>query len=106
MCLTQDLREELEYWRFLDTWEESVPWRSEYHCRLDASVDSQVLIGVWEGEGSRKSRQLCSVTKHLFKLVSQRNLQLKLSDLVRTKRMLPPAGCPVWMLCCRIELGI
>ena len=140
VCLTQDLREELEYWRFLDTWEESVPWRSEYHmrmsvssdasgfgwggvihlplgdqvvrdfcrdnekeldiatkevlalanvveslppwvknCRLDASVDSQVLIGVWEGEGSRKSRQLCSVTKHLFKLVSQRNLQLELS---------------------------
>ena len=31
VCLTQDLREELEYWHFLDTWEESVPWRSEYH---------------------------------------------------------------------------
>ena len=53
------------------------PWVK--NCRLDASVDSQVLIGVWEGEGSKKSRQLCSVTKHLFKLVSQRNLQLELS---------------------------
>jgi hypothetical protein len=28
------------------------------HCRLDANVDSQVLIGVWEGQGSKKSREL------------------------------------------------
>ena len=40
MCLTQDLREELEYWRFLDTWEESVPWRSEYHMRMSVSSDA------------------------------------------------------------------
>ena len=37
---TQDLREELEYWRFLDTWEESVPWRSEYHMRMSVSSDA------------------------------------------------------------------
>ena len=56
--------------------------------------DSQVLIGVWEGEGSRKSRQLCSVTKHLFKLVSQRNLQSELSYVRSGENEADaPSGC-------------
>ena len=67
------------------------PWVK--NCRLDASVDSQVLIGVWEGEGRRKSRQLCSVTKHLFKLVSQRNLQLELSYVRCSLPQVVPSGC-------------
>ena len=138
--LSPDLRDELEYWRFLDAWQESVPWRKEYHirlslstdasghgwggvihlpagdqtvgdywddkerqlsiatkellaltntveglppwvknCRLDASVDSQVLIGVWEGQGSKKSPELTRTTKRLFGILSRTNLQLQLS---------------------------
>lgn len=138
--LSQELRSELEYWRFLDTWQESVPWRREGHirlslstdasghawggvihlptgdqtvgdywddnertlniatkellsltntvealpawvknCRLDASVDSKVLIGVWEGQGSKKSPELTRTTKRLFGILSRSNLQLQLS---------------------------
>lgn len=138
--LSHELRSELEYWRFLDAWQEFVPWRKEYHarlslstdasgyawggvihlpagdqtvgdywnenerkldiaskellsltntietlppwvkhCRLDASVDSMVLIGVWEGQGSKKSLELTRITKRLFGILSRRNIQLQLS---------------------------
>lgn len=35
-------------------------------CRVDAFVDSKVLIDSWEGQGSRRSPELTSVTKELF----------------------------------------
>jgi len=138
--LSQELRNELEYWRFLDTWQESVPWRRDCrvrltlstdgsshawggvihlptgdqtvgdywddnernlniatkellsltntveglpawvkNCCLDASVDSRVLIGVWEGQGSKKSPERTRTKKRLFGILSRRNLQLQLS---------------------------
>lgn len=47
-------------------------------CRLDAYVDSQVLIGAWNAQGSKKSPQLTKVKKQLFFVLSSRNIQLNL----------------------------
>ena len=38
--LSQALRSELIYWRFLDTWKECVNWREERHLRLSVSSDA------------------------------------------------------------------
>lgn len=136
------LREELEYWRFLDTWHDVLPWREERHlrisistdaslhgwgcvmhlaagdqtfrdlwkaeelslnistkemlalayavkalpsdvrdCRIDAQVDSQVVIDTFAGEGSRSSPELTAATKELFWVLATRNVQLKLSHV-------------------------
>ena len=48
------------------------------NCRVDAFVDSRVLIGAWEGEGSKKSQELTRATKDLFFVLSARNVQLNL----------------------------
>jgi len=138
VSLSQGLRDELIHWRFLDTWEECVPWRDEKHlrltvsteasgygwggiihkssgdralgdywdeyqkslnistkemlalvntikaapgdvrdCRVDAFVDSRVLIGAWEGQGSR-SPELTRATMDLFFVLAARNVQLNL----------------------------
>ena len=50
-------------------------------CRFDAYVDSQVLIGAWDSQGSKISPQLTKVTKQLFFILSSRNIQLNLSYL-------------------------
>jgi hypothetical protein len=34
------LREEFEYWRFLDSWKDVLPWRHERHLRLSVSIDA------------------------------------------------------------------
>ena len=47
-------------------------------CRLDVNVDSLVLIGTWEGQGSKKSPELTKATKELYWALSDRNLQLRL----------------------------
>ena len=47
-------------------------------CRVDAFVDSQVLIDSWYGQGSRKSLELTNATKHVFFVLAARNLQLNL----------------------------
>ena len=49
------------------------------NCRVDASVDSYVLIGAWEGEGNKKSPELTVATKHLFSVLTARNIQLNLT---------------------------
>ena len=49
------------------------------NCRVDASVDSCVLIVAWEGEGSKKSPELTMATKHLFSVLTARNIQLNLT---------------------------
>lgn len=49
------------------------------NCRLDAHVDSLVLIGAWEGQGSKNSPELTKATKELFWALCDRNLQLRLS---------------------------
>jgi hypothetical protein len=48
-------------------------------CRVDAQVDSQVVIDTFEGQGSRTSPELTVATKELFMVLSARNLQLRLS---------------------------
>ena len=47
-------------------------------CRVDVYVDSTVRIGVWEGQGSKKSPQLTKASKDLFYALSDRNFQLSL----------------------------
>ena len=47
-------------------------------CRVDAFVDSQVLIDSWYGQGSRKSLELTNATKDLFFVLGGSNLQLDL----------------------------
>ena len=49
------------------------------NCRVDASVDSYVLIGAWEGEGNKKSPELTVATKHLFSVLTARNIHLNLT---------------------------
>ena len=49
--------------------------------RLDAYVDSRVMIGAWNAQGSRKSPQLTRVTKQLFFALPSRNIQLNLQYL-------------------------
>ncbi|KAL9972926.1 hypothetical protein ACROYT_G019322 [Oculina patagonica] len=51
------------------------------NARLDAYVDSQVMIGAWNAQGSKKSPQLTNVTKQLFFALSSRNIQLNLQYL-------------------------
>lgn len=38
--LSQPLREEITYWRFLDTWDECLPWRSEFHYQAQSFSDA------------------------------------------------------------------
>ena len=47
-------------------------------CRVDAFVESQVLIDSWYGQESRKSLELTNATKDLFFVLAARNLQLNL----------------------------
>ena len=57
---------------------EALP-RNISNCRVDASVDSCVLISAWEGEGSKNSPELPMVTKHLFSVQTGGNIQLNLT---------------------------
>ena len=50
-------------------------------CRVDALVDSKVLIDTWEGQGSKKSPELTSVTKKLLFLLSRHNIQISLTHV-------------------------
>ena len=49
-----------------------------WDCRVDAFVNSQVLIDSWYGQGSRKSLELTNATKDLFFVLAACNLQLNL----------------------------
>ena len=46
--------------------------------RVDVQVDSCVAMDTYYGQGSRKSRELNEVTKQLYGVVVERNLQLEL----------------------------
>lgn len=132
------LREEIQYWLFLETWDEPFPWRSERHTcvrvatdasgygwgatiqglvlkqmsdywsneekewdiavkeataidrllcacedllrntRVDASVDSRVVIDAWNAQGGRSS-PLNTALKRLFHTTLRLNVVLKLS---------------------------
>ena len=47
-------------------------------CRVDVQVDDQAAIHTWMGHGGR-SRELTKVARHIFQLVTQRNVLLELS---------------------------
>ena len=47
-------------------------------CRVDVQVDSRVAMDTYYGQGSRKSREANEVTKQLYGVVVERNLQLEL----------------------------
>ena len=34
------LKSELQYWRFLDTWQDSLPWKTEKHISISLSSDA------------------------------------------------------------------
>lgn len=46
--------------------------------RVDACVDSKVMIGSWESQGGKTSLELVRTTKQLFWEVATRNIQLSL----------------------------
>lgn len=41
--VTSDLREELIYWRFIDSWSGCSPWRPEFHNTLEIYTDSSLF---------------------------------------------------------------
>ena len=45
--LTAGLREELEFWRFLDDWDKHIPWKDEKHWVLSVSTDAS--LSRWAG---------------------------------------------------------
>lgn len=38
--ISKDLREEIEYWNFLDNWEGCVPWKQEKHLQINLATDA------------------------------------------------------------------
>ena len=40
VSLSARIREEIEHWRFVDTWTDVMPWRDERHVRLSMSTDA------------------------------------------------------------------
>ena len=40
--LVGGLREEILFWRFLDTWEGFMPWRSQKHLQINIASDSSL----------------------------------------------------------------
>lgn len=64
-------------------------------CWVDALVDSKVLIDTWEGQGSKRSPDLTSVTKELFFALSSRNVQISLTHVLSREN---PADGPLQRL--------
>ena len=40
VSLTKNLHDEIAFWRFLDLWDKSIPWRQERHVALQMSTDA------------------------------------------------------------------
>ena len=38
--MSDSLNGELQYWRFLDTWQDSLPWKTEKHISISVSSDA------------------------------------------------------------------
>ena len=52
VAVSGSLREEVEYWRFLDNWKGFAPWRSEKHLQITLATDSSLYkwgAVVWDG---------------------------------------------------------
>ncbi len=58
--------------------------------RVDVSIDSQAVIGAWEGQGSRDTA-LADILKEIFQLLFEANAQLKLQFVASDSN---PADAP------------
>ena len=38
--LSSNLREEIVFWRFLDSWDKAIQWRSEHHVAISFASDA------------------------------------------------------------------
>ena len=41
--MKDDLRQEIEHWRFIDNWDGFVPWRSEKHLQVEIATDASLF---------------------------------------------------------------
>lgn len=48
VSLIGDLREEIEFWRFLDSWQGKAVWRKETHCQIKMATDASLYK--WAGK--------------------------------------------------------
>ena len=60
VSMTRNLREELEHWKFLDSWNGFLPWRDERHCIVtivDIAIDSKIFARdvFWDRMGARQN---------------------------------------------------
>ena len=67
------------------------------NSRVDAFVDSQVMIGAWKSQGGKSSLELVRVTKKLFVEVSKRNIHLSPHFVASCVN---EADAPSWRLSC------
>jgi hypothetical protein len=43
VVMTGDLKNEIQHWTFLDTWQDFLPWRSEKHLQISLSTDASLF---------------------------------------------------------------
>ena len=43
VTLSPPLREEMEFWRFLDGWQDAIPWIQESHISVSLSTDASAF---------------------------------------------------------------
>lgn len=85
------VRNEIEHWLFLETWDGFLPWRSEKHTHVklfsDASrfawggalsPNAMALVHSWNQQGSC-SQSLSGTSKKLFNTVTKLNIDLRLT---------------------------
>ena len=72
-------------------------------CHVDVKVDSRVVMDTYYGQGRRKSHDLSEVTKQLYRVVVDRNLELDLCCVPSNENQ---ADRPSrWTQCSRQKLG-
>ena len=95
--ITGPLRKELEYWRFLDTWEGHMTWREERHASLSLASDASGLG--WGGALLNSDGQVvqevgdswCEIMRscpiHVKETVALSRTLRSLGDVVRNRRV-------------------
>ena len=95
--ITGPLRKELEYWRFLDTWEGHMTWREEGHVSLSLALDASgsgwggALLNsdgqVVQQVGDSWCETMRSSPIHVRETVALSRALRSLGDVVRNRRM-------------------
>lgn len=93
------LRKEIEFWRFLDSWEGHVPWRSERHWAISISTDASMAR--WAGVIHLKSGDM--VLGDFWEAdISGENINVKeMWAVAKVLESLPPA-----IRDCRVDVQI